>query len=142
MISKILKLSVVKYFILSCLASVIDFCLSYFSYKVINMNYLFSCNLGIFAGMIFHYSTSMKYIFKADDTIKSLITYLITFFLGLMLANGTMWVSYKLIYFSFFISKVLSMGVPFFAMYFVRKKFLGLKSISTVEGQNEDALQI
>jgi hypothetical protein len=56
------------------------------------------------------------------------MVFLTTFFIGIALADGTMWTSYSLLHLSFLISKVLSMGVPFFITYFIRKGLLGMKS--------------
>jgi len=70
----------------------------------------------------------IKYVFKKNGFINSLIIYLSTFFLGIVLADGTMWVGYEEVHLTFIISKVLSMAVPFFFTYFLRKILLGVKS--------------
>jgi len=118
----------VKYFIFSCLSSIIDLSISYVLYEKINLNYLLACNLGIISGLIFHYFYSMKYVFKKDGLINSFIIYMLTFFLGLILANGIMCTSYELGHLSFIISKILSMIGPFFITYFIRKRLLGVKT--------------
>lgn len=128
MISKIFKLNIGKYFMASCLVSVIDFFISYLLYKVVNLNYLTACNIGIILGFIFQYFICTKYVFKTKVNISSLMVFLTTFFIGIALADGTMWTSYSLLHLSFLISKVLSMGVPFFITYFIRKGLLGMKS--------------
>lgn len=92
------------------------------------INYLLACNLGIFSGIIFQYITSMKYVFQKDNFVHAFSIYILTFFLGLALANGTMYISYELGSLSFLHSKLISMGVPFFIMYSLRKRLLGLKS--------------
>jgi len=128
LISKIFKLNIGKYFMASCLVSVIDFFISYLLYKVVNLNYLTACNIGIILGFIFQYFICTKYVFKTKVNISSLMVFLTTFFIGIALADGTMWTSYSLLHLSFLISKVLSMGVPFFITYFIRKGLLGMKS--------------
>lgn len=124
---KLLKRSIVKYFILSCIASLIDFLIAYICYRWLKLNYMLSCNFGIASGLVFHYFTSMKYVFDSDGNGKFFFIYMATFFLGLALANGTMWICYDLESLPFIISKMASMGVPFFATYFIRKKLLGVK---------------
>ncbi|WP_432667603.1 GtrA family protein [Wukongibacter baidiensis] len=114
-------MNIVKYFIVSCAATVIDFYLSYLLYEKIGLNYLFSTNLGIFCGFIFQYFTSMKFIFTNNKHIKSFAIYIITFFIGLTLANITIWVSFDFLNLSFSFAKVLSIVVPFFITYFIRK---------------------
>ena len=127
MIIKFIKLNIGKYFIISCLASIIDLFISYFLFKIANLNYLFACNLGIISGFIFQYFMCIKYVFKKKGFINSFIIYLSTFFLGIILADGTMWISYEEIHLTFIISKILSMAVPFFFTYFIRKVLLGVK---------------
>lgn len=134
LIEKVFKLSIGRYFIVSCLVSVIDFFISYLLYKIANINYLTACNIGIIIGFIFQYFICTKYVFKTKVTINSLIVFLITFFVGIALADETMWISYSFLHLSFFISKILSMGVPFFITYFIRKRLLGLKVNMTKEG--------
>lgn len=128
LIKKLLKLNIGKYFIISCLASVIDFTISYLLYNVTNLNYLLACNVGIVSGFIFQCITCMKYIFNRSSLISSLAVYIVTFILGIVLADTTMWASFDILHSSFFISKLLSMAVPFFITYFIRKKLLGVKN--------------
>jgi len=128
LILKFIRLNIGKYFIISCFASIVDLFISYFLFKVINLSYLLACNLGIISGFIFQYFMCIKYVFKKNGFINSLIIYLSTFFLGVVLADGTMWVGYEEVHLTFIISKVLSMAVPFFFTYFLRKILLGVKS--------------
>jgi putative flippase GtrA len=130
---KIFKLDIGKYFIVSCLVSIIDFFISYLLYKLVNVNYLAACNIGIILGFIFQYFICTKYIFKTKVTISSLMVFLTTFFIGIALADGTIWTSYSLLHLSFFISKILSMGVPFFITYFIRRLLLGVKRGTEVQ---------
>jgi len=125
LISKFLKINIVKYFIVSCVSTIIDFSLSYLLYKKIGLNYLFSTNLGIFCGFIFQYFTSMKFIFTNNKHIKSFAIYITTFFVGLTLANITIWISFNVMNLSFSFAKMLSIAMPFFMTYFIRKRTLG-----------------
>lgn len=127
MIIKFIKLNIGKYFIVSCLASIIDLFISYCLYKIVNLNYLLACNIGIVSGFVFQYFMCINYVFKKGGFLSSLIIYLSTFFLGVILADGTMWISYKEIHLTFIISKLFSMAVPFFFTYFIRKLLLGVK---------------
>lgn len=131
--SKIFKLKIVKYFIVSCLSMGIDFSISYFSYRELEINYLITNNIGIICGLIFHYFISMKFVFENNNTKNTFAIYIYTFLLGLILANGTIWVSYDLVDLTFLFSKILSVAVPFFITYFIRKKLLERK-INTIKG--------
>lgn len=133
MILKIFKLDIGKYFIVSCLVSIIDFFISYLLYNLANVNYLAACNIGIVLGFIVQYFVCTKYVFKTKLTIHSFIVFLTTFFIGIILADGTMLTSYSLLHLSFFISKILSMGAPFFITYFIRRLLLGVKRGTEVQ---------
>lgn len=124
MLSKILKLNIVKYFIISCLATGIDFSISYLLYEKATLNYIIAANLGIITGFILQYFLAIKYIFKNNGFATSFTVYVLTFILGILLANSTIWVSFQLIELSFAVSKGLSIIIPFFLMYFIRKKLL------------------
>lgn len=128
MIAKVLKSSIGKYFIVSCLVSILDLGLSYVLYKILNINYLVSCNIGIVAGFIFQYVICNKYIFKNKGFSKSFAIYLVTFVIGFALADLSMWISFDILSLPFIISKFISMAVPFFITYFIRKALLGLKA--------------
>lgn len=124
MLFKIMKLNIVKYFIISCLATGIDFSISYLLYEKVLVNYLVASNLGIISGFVFQYFVSMKYIFKNNNVISSITVYIGTFILGMIIANSTIWVSFKVIKLAFTVSKGLSIIIPFFITYFIRKKIL------------------
>lgn len=128
LIKSLIKLNIGKYLIISCLASVIDFTISYLLYNVTNLNYLLACNVGIVSGFIFQCITCMKYIFNMADLVSSLVIYICTFILGIALADATMWISFDIFHLYFFICKLLSMMVPFFITYLIRKKLLGIKN--------------
>ncbi|MBI6872054.1 GtrA family protein [Clostridium aciditolerans] len=128
MIKELLKLNIGKYFIISCLASVIDFAISYLLYDVTNLNYLLACNVGIVSGFIFQCVTCMKYIFDSKNLSSSLLIYVATFALGIAVADATMWLSFDISHLSFLISKFFSMAIPFFVTYFIRRKLLGVKN--------------
>ena len=140
MLKRIVNHNIAKYFLISCLASIVDLIISNYLYNVTQINYLLACNLGIAVGFLFQYFTGMKYIFKEGSKSKSFAIYLSTFAIGLFLATMTMWISYEILYMSFLYSKLLSMLVPFFITYFLRRALLGTKN----GGKNkyENSLQV
>lgn len=133
LISRFLKLSIIRYFMISCIAGLIDLIAAYICYEALNYNYLLSCNIGIFTGLIFQYFTSLKYVFRNNKKGAFFFVFMVTFFLGLALADGTMWISCDLLSLPFIVSKAASMGIPFFITYFIRKKFLGVKTQNVME---------
>lgn len=133
---KILKGNIGKYFIISCLASVIDFSIAYLLYRLSNLNYLLACNIGIISGFMFQYFLCVKYVFKSKGALISLTVYIVTFFFGVALADGTMWVCYNRLNLPFFASKAFSMAIPFFITYNIRKLLFGLKQERSSEIEN------
>lgn len=127
MIKKVLKINIVKYLMISCASVIIDFSISYLLYKKMGFNYLYSTNSGIFCGFIFQYFTSMNFVFTNNKHIKSFAVYLTTFLVGLALANISIWFSFDFLNLSFSFSKILSISIPFFITYFIRKRTLGVK---------------
>jgi putative flippase GtrA len=135
-----MNLNIIKYLLISCLASVVDLGISNYLYHIMHINYLLACNLGIAAGFLFQYFIGMKYVFNDSRKSKSFAIYLGTFMIGLMVATATMWTSYSVLNLSFFNSKIMSMLLPFFITYFARKTLLGTKSVGG--SKYENSLQI
>lgn len=128
MILKVLRLDISKYFFISCIVSLIDLIISFLIFKVTNVDYIIACNIGIITGFIIQFYACRKFIFKSKGLINSFIIYLVTFFIGIGMADLTMWGSFSVINLSFTVSKVFSMAVPFFITYSIRKLMLGIKS--------------
>lgn len=116
-----------KYGAISCMAGIIDFSLAYFLFEKMKFNYILASNIGIAAGFLFQFLTGMKYVFKPQNYIRSFLVYLITFIIGVIIANGILWISFDGMRLPFMISKLLSMVLPFFFIYFLRKILLGVK---------------
>ena len=140
MLKRFANLNITKYFLISCLASIVDLGISNYLYQIEQVNYLIACNLGIAMGFLFQYFIGMKYVFKGGSQSKSFLIYLGTFAIGLLMASTTMWISYNILNLSFLYSKLMSMLVPFFITYFVRKALLGARNGET--NKYENSLQI
>lgn len=136
MLARLVNLNITKYLLISCLASVIDLSISNYLFHILQVNYLVACNLGIAAGFLFQYFTGMKYVFDNQKQSSSFAIYLGTFALGLVLASVTMWTSFNVIGLSFFYAKLMSMIVPFFITYFVRRTLLGVKNGGEFKNEN------
>lgn len=140
MFTRLMNLNIIKYLLISCLASAVDLGISSYLYHIMHINYLLACNLGIAVGFLFQYFIGMKYVFNDSRKSKSFVIYLGTFIIGLMVATATMWTSYSVFNLSFFNSKIMSMLLPFFITYFVRKTLLGTKNVRG--DKYENSLQI
>ncbi len=124
MITRLIKWNISKYTLISSIAGVVDISLAYYLYRVTELHYLLASNLGIAVGFIFQFIAGMKYVFIPRNYLESFIVYLVTLFLGVFIANGILWFSYSVIRLSFLISKFLSMVLPFFIIYSIRRVLL------------------
>lgn len=108
------------YFIFSCISAVLDFIISASLFNLFYVNYIIANTIGIIAGFIFHFIVSSKTVFRTKMDFTSFAIYLGTFFIGLVLADGAMVISFSTLKLGFYISKFVSMAVPFFITYFLR----------------------
>jgi putative flippase GtrA len=114
------------YFAFSCISAVLDFAITSALFNLFLIHYIIANTIGIIAGFILHFMMSSKAVFKVRLNTKSFVAYLITFLIGLILANTVLFVSFEIFKLNFNISKFLSMGLPFFAIYFLRTITYGL----------------
>ena len=108
------------YFAFSCISAVLDFTITTALFSVFFIHYIIANTIGIIAGFILHFIMSSKAVFKVRLNMKSFAAYLITFLIGLILANTVLFISFEIFKLNFSISKFLSMGLPFFITYFLR----------------------
>jgi putative flippase GtrA len=109
------------YFTFSCISAVLDFSITTTLFNIFLVNYIFASTTGIIAGFILHFIMSSKAVFNVRRNAKSFVTYLTTFLIGLFLANTVLVISFEILKLDFNISKLLSMALPFFVTYFLRK---------------------
>ncbi len=83
--------------------------------------------IGVVAGFIVHYALSLKSVFKTEHGTGSFLVYFATVLGGLALANGLIYWSYEYAFAAageemrLIASKGVSIVIPFFIMYYVRK---------------------
>ncbi len=91
-------------------------------------------SISILIGAIVHYVLVTKKAFKRRTSLWNGFVYIITFILGFVLQNLVMKITYdKLLFmlievYRYTISKFVSVGVPFFLVYFVRKYLYSIKA--------------
>lgn len=124
MITRLIRWNISKYSFISSIAGVIDISLAYYLYQITHLHYLLASNLGIAVGFLFQFIAGMKYVFKPRNYLESFIIYIATLFLGIFIANGILWFSYSVMRQSFLIAKLLSMVLPFFVIYVIRRILL------------------
>ncbi len=85
--------------------------------------------VGVVTGFIIQYFLTARHVYNKNN-IKSFIVFLWTFFVGLIFANIIVYVFRTFVFkgadsiLAFLTSKGFSIVLPFFLMYFLRKKFM------------------
>ncbi len=121
------KFALSKYFLYSVIVAVIDTIIVWLLTRQ-NLTHLVMANtIGVSIGFVLHYLLSSKSVFKTRYSVIGFIIYLGTFFVGLFAANWLIYVSYQYIFVDYMmdlrilLSKGVSIIVPFFLMYFLRR---------------------
>lgn len=79
---------------------------------------------------VFHYILTSKLVFKVKMNFASAVVYLVTFFIGLGIQNGVIWITYNKLLNRFIendtlltlVCKVISLAASFFITYFIRNE--------------------
>ena len=85
--------------------------------------------IGVVTGFIIQYFLTSRKVYNSRN-MRTFVIFLLTFLLGLVLANLIVFVSRGYLFhgsdgaLAFLVSKGLSIVLPFFVMYFIRKKLL------------------
>jgi hypothetical protein len=102
--------------------------------------------VGVISGFIIHYLLSSKSVFQTELGLKGFVIYLGTFLLGLILADSLIYAGEHYIFIrfekslSFLYSKGLSIIIPFFMLYYLRKILFHLfrnKDMNVKEQQSQ-----
>lgn len=128
-ISKSLKkhLDVMKYILISGLTAVIEALVGLIFINLFSLSAVVSNTVGTIVGAIVHYIFVTKKVFVKKIGIYSVLIYLFTFVLGLVLQNLVVWGIFKLTVntfgknLSYLIAKAIALVVSFIILYGVRK---------------------
>ena len=145
-LKKVLSTGVVKYFLCSVFTAFIEFAILFvfkhtvkeFGSRIVIFN-----TTAIIISSVIHYLITSKLVFKVKWNLSSAIIYIVTFFIGLGIQDGVIWLTYNKLLVSVipdsnlltFICKSISLASSFFVTYFIRK-FLNLK-LKEKETENE-----
>ena len=117
-----------KYFINSCLVTVLDVVIVWVLHMVFHVDVVLANTLGVIAGFLIDYILSVLFVFDHANNKNGFAIYLVTFILGLVLADVLIYIGESRLFVGleknlcFLMSKGLSISVPFFILYFIRKK--------------------
>jgi len=107
-----------------------------------NMPIVVANTAGVVAGFLAHYLLSSKSVFKTNYSSKGFIIYFLTFLLNLVFADWIISFSYQHLFLShglnnrLLLSKGLSIVIPFFAIYYLRKFLYGKFTDKQLEKSN------
>lgn len=118
---------VIKYFIISCGTAVIELCIGLLLINLLHLSEVVSNTAGILIGSAIHYVCVTKKVFDRSVDIRTVVIYISTFLLGMLIQNGVVWAVCRLLdsvvgkSIGYTVSKVASLAVSFFVLYGVRK---------------------
>lgn len=118
---------ILTYFSHSVLSTVLDTVIVWLLLNHFQHDIVWANTCGVVAGFILGFLLDMKRTFQTDYSLTVFSVYFGTFLLGLVLADALISVTYEAASgrfshtLAFLISKGVSIAVPFFAMYFIRK---------------------
>ncbi len=121
------KLAIINYFLYSVIVTVIDTAIVWAFVRFDAASLVVANTIGVVAGFVVHYLLASKSVFQTDYSVAGFIVYLGTFLFGLGFANWLIFVSYHYLFPTYsldsriLLSKCVSIAIPFFAMYYMRK---------------------
>lgn len=117
-----------RYLFNSVIAMLVDVSIVWVLMNYTDIKLVASNTIGIIVGFFIQYILSLKRVFNREHDMKGFIVYFVTFIFGLVLANVLIYISYEYFFILFslnlrlLLSKAVSIVIPFFAMYFIRKR--------------------
>lgn len=118
---------ILTYFSHSILSTLLDTAIVWLILNHLELDIVWANTCGVVAGFVLGFLLDVKRTFQTDYTPAAFAVYFGTFLLGLALADILISATYNAVIGSlpqplaFLISKGVSVAVPFFAMYFIRK---------------------
>lgn len=124
---RIMTRPLLSYLFNSVVVTVLDSVIVWILYRLLKVDLLVSNTVGVITGFIVHYILSVKAVFRTKYDTVSFIVYLATFLFGLVLADYLIYIGEHNLFLnagadaSFLLSKGISIVLPFFLLYFIRK---------------------
>ena len=128
----------IKYFGSSCLATVVDVWIVWLLNTVLGKGIVLANTMGVVIGFLISYVLTSRFVFKEANNILGFGIFLSTFLLGLILADVLIYIGVHQLFnqynpnVRFLLSKSISIVIPFFMLYFIRKS-----CYSYIEKRNE-----
>ncbi|WP_165835610.1 GtrA family protein [Ruminiclostridium sufflavum] len=128
-----------KYLRYSILAAIVDTFIVWMMHGIPGVNILAANTIGVICGFLLHYLLVSKSVFNLEYGASGLIIYFATFLFGLCLADLLIYVGEYYLFstmkenIKFLFSKGLSIGAPFFALYYLRRLLFGIAKKNSEE---------
>lgn len=121
------KFVIVNYLFYSIVVTLVDTGIVWALVRFSEIHLVAANTIGVVSGFLLHYLLASKSVFQAEYGIVGFLVYLSTFIFGLALANWLIYMSYQYVFFAYsvnlriLLSKGISIAVPFFVLYYLRK---------------------
>ncbi len=118
---------ILQYLFYSILSTILDVIVVWIAFHMAEVDLAVANTMGIITGFLLSYVLSVKTVFDTRHDISAFAVYLSTSAVGMLLADGLIVTAYELSipycpkHFAFLLSKGVSVVLPFFLMYFMRK---------------------
>lgn len=118
---------ILQYLFYSILSTILDVIVVWIAFHVTGIDLAVANTMGIITGFVLSYTLSLKSVFEAQHGVPAFAIYFSTSVIGMVLANCLITTTYAFSvsrcpeWFAFLLSKGVSVVLPFFVMYFMRK---------------------
>jgi putative flippase GtrA len=128
------QIAIANYLFYSVIVTLVDTGIVWTLVRFSTTHLVAANTIGVVTGFLLHYILASKSVFHTEYGIAGFMIYLATFLFGLSFANWLIFMSYHHVFFAYsvdlriLLSKGVSIAVPFFVLYYLRKHlFLLLK---------------
>ena len=117
---------VLKYLVLTLLAALAETILGWILLITLHVNIVIVNVIAVSIVSIIHYALTMTYVFKKGKNYKTLLVYVISFFVGIFLQSIVIWFFYEVVlarqveFIRYSLSKGISLVTSFCCLYKVR----------------------
>lgn len=132
------------YFLNSCFVTGLDVACVWLLYKVCHVNVVVANTAGVLLGFIVGYILTAKFVFNTAKGVLGFAIFFGTFLIGLVLADWLIYMGETVLFIGFheqirfLCSKGLSVVVPYFVMYGLRKVLYQLVEKHQKRGSEEE----
>ena len=118
----------VHYLLISVAVTIVDIVVARVLESLVGI--VIANTVGVLTGMVLQYAMLTKKVYRNSD-VRTLVIFALTFILGLIMANLIVFLCREYLFanseslIAFLISKGCSIVIPFFGIYFLRRRLIG-----------------